>query len=120
MRFDQFSSANVKVYTYLLTKNLPSFFIVDTEKVFEPMGIEERIRKIINRTPLNNSEKNDYWKVSFEEGIHPSDVDEDKLPKAKKIVEDNSFPNFRLVHTQWRYDYAFVTPSGISYANIAC
>ena len=83
------------------------------------MDIKKRISKICNRKTSKDDEKNDYWKVSFEEGIDPPDVNEDKLPKEKKIVEGNSFPNFQLVHTQWRYDYAFITPTGISYSNIA-
>ena len=94
-------------------------FIADTKEVFEPMHIKKRIKKLIKQKPLNNEEKNGFWEVSFEEGIDPSDVDEDRLPKRKEIVGDNSFPNFQLVHTQWRYDYGFITPSGISYSNVA-
>ena len=81
------------------------------------MYIKERIQQLIKQKPLKNEEKNGFWEVSFEEGIDPSHVDEDRLPKKKEIVGDNSFPNFQLVHTQWRYDFAFITPSGISYSN---
>ena len=71
--------------------------------------INNRLEKIISPSTFNNKHK-DCWKVSFEEGIDPSDVNKDSLPNEG---ETRGFYDLRLIHTQWRYDYGFGTPSGI-------
>lgn len=80
-------------------------------KVFTPDDIDGQLRKIIKRT--TNNEENNYWKVSFEEGVVKSDVNEDVLPKERNKAENHGFFDIKLIHTQWRYDFAFITPSGI-------
>ena len=55
-------------------------------------------------SPAKNRNEQAYWKVSFEEGVHPSDIRNGAIPDE----------DFKLVHTQWRYDFGFITPSGIS------
>ena len=42
------------------------------------------------------------WKTTFEQGIDPSTINH-------KMLEDGNL--MEHVHTQWRYDYAFTTPS---------
>jgi hypothetical protein len=51
-----------------------------------------------------------YWGVSFEEGVDPSV--EEALPEAEDDLQ--RFPRLKLVHTQWRYDFGFGTPSCMS------
>ena len=56
-----------------------------------------------------NQEKDDHWRVSFEEGIDPEDINDNKLPKSKD--GNHGFLDLKLVHTQWRYDFGFTTPT---------
>lgn len=44
------------------------------------------------------------WKTMFEEGMESSDINDG-------VLEDGCLDHVR---TQWRYDYAFTTPSGSS------
>ena len=53
-------------------------------------------------------DSDDYWKISFEEGVDQSSFDEDSLPKTGD--ENHDFFDIKLVHTQWRYDFGFQTP----------
>jgi hypothetical protein len=56
--------------------------------------------------------KDAYWKVSFEEGVNPLHLHDDELPKSGD--KSDRFFGLELLHTQWRYDFGFITPSGIS------
>lgn len=79
--------------------------------------INGRVTKRINQTA--NLETNNNWKFSFEEGVFKSDVNEDALPNEESRAKNHDgFFDIKLIHTQWRYDFTFVTPSGISYTHI--
>ena len=77
--------------------------IEESKKIFTADEIQRRLKKIKDRNDT-------YWKVSFEEGIDPTDINKSALPDGEGIHGDLGL---KLVHTQWRYDFAFVTPSGI-------
>jgi hypothetical protein len=47
-----------------------------------------------------------HWRVSFEEGIE--DINDDQLPKSG---DGNHDLGLKLIHTQWRYDFGFTTPT---------
>lgn len=76
-----------------------------------PVDIDRRLVKLISKDTFKNKDKDAYWKVSFEEGVVSSDVNDDALPKLGDV--NHNFFELQLDHTQWRYDFAFVTPSGI-------
>ena len=61
---------------------------------------------------------NDNWDISFVEGVLKSDINEDALPKDENTAENHGFFCIKLIHTQWRYDLTFVTPTGTSYTRI--
>ena len=73
--------------------------------------IDERVRKRIDQT-INNETNND-WKFSFEEGVLKSDVIEDALPNEEDKDKSHGFFYIKLIRTRWRYDFTFVSPSGI-------
>ena len=73
--------------------------------------VDERIRKRIDQTTNNETSNN--WKFSFEEGVLKSDVNEDALPNEEDKAESHGFFYIKLIRTRWRYDFAFVSPSGI-------
>ena len=73
--------------------------------------IDERVRKRIDQTTNNETSNN--WKFSFEEGVLKSDVNEDALPNEEDKAESHGFFYIKLIRTRWRYDFAFVSPSGI-------
>lgn len=85
-------------------------------KVFTAGDIDGRVRKKINQT--TNNETNNKWKFSFEEGVFKSDVNEDALPNEENKSENYGFFDIKLIRTQWRYDFTFVSPSGIPYIEI--
>ena len=66
-----------------------------------------RLMKIVSN---NKDEHAAYWKVSFEEGVDPSV--EGVLPESED--DPHRFPRLKLIHTQWRYDFGFGTPSCMS------
>ena len=78
--------------------------IEEAQKTISPADIKERL--------INNKNKDDSWKVSFEEGIDSKDVNDDALPHFGN--ENHEFPGLKLVHTQWRYDFGFLTPNSMS------
>ena len=73
--------------------------------------IDGRVRKKIDQT--TNNETNNNWKFSFEEGVLKSDVIEDALPTEEDKAKIHEFFHIKLIGTRWRYDFAFVSPSGI-------
>ena len=76
-------------------------------KTFTPVDFDRRLMKIVSN---NKDEHAAYWKISFEEGVDPSV--EDALPESEDDL--HRFPRLKLVHTQWRYDFGFGTPSCMS------
>ena len=56
----------------------------------------------INDIPEEDDSESDHWRPTFEEGIDRSKINDGEL-------EDGILDH---VHTLWRYDYAFSTPSG--------
>ena len=73
--------------------------------------IRLRLPKTITNGTLKCGDSDDYWKVSFEEGVDRSSFNEDALLKIGD--ENHDFFDIKLVHTQWRYDFGFQTPLGI-------
>lgn len=56
---------------------------------------------------VNNNEDR-FWYVSFQEGVRIEDFDDEYFPNKGK----NDDFNLKLLHTQWRFDFTFKTPSG--------
>ena len=81
-----------------------------------PDDIDRQLRKQSNQTTDN--EMSDKWDITFEEGVLKSDINEDALPKDENTAENHGFFCIKLIHTQWRYDLNFVTPTGTSYNSI--
>ncbi len=77
-----------------------------------PVEIDQRLMKTISGAMLKSENKDVYWKVSFEEGVDPSHLHDDELPKSGD--KNHGFFGLELLHTQWRYDFGFLTPSAIS------
>ena len=95
-------------YCVIIIEHIPN--------TFTPTQINGRIKKMVSKTSGNDKTTPDnqqtdgyYWKVSFEEGIDPTDINDDQLPKSGD--ENRGFLNLKLVHTQWRYDFGFITPT---------
>ena len=59
-------------------------------------------------TPQNN-EDDGHRRVSFEEGIDPNDINDGQLSKSGD--GNHRFFGLKLVHTQWRSDFGFTTPT---------
>ncbi|XP_046847084.1 uncharacterized protein LOC124440703 isoform X1 [Xenia sp. Carnegie-2017] len=55
---------------------------------------------------VNNNEDR-CWHVSFQEGVRIEDFDDEYFPNKGK----NDDFNLKLLHTQWRFDFTFKTPS---------
>ena len=84
--------------------------IEETQKSMTSHDINNRLEKVVTSPSTFNTKHKDCWEVSFEEGVDPLDLNEDALPKEDKTEQ---FYDLKLIHTQWRYDYGFTTPSGI-------
>ena len=101
---------------YLLDILLPEIFIIhilsikiflnidETVKTFTPVDLDRRLMKIVSNS---KNERAKYWGVAFEEGVDPSV--KDALPESEDDL--HRFPRLKLIHTQWRYDFGFGTPS---------
>ena len=92
--------------------NIHLYIIEEIQNTITPVDINRRIMEKVSQAASRRTEKDAYWRVSFEEGVHPSDIDDDALPKFGDT--NRGFPHLRLVHTQWRYDFGFDTPSCMS------
>jgi hypothetical protein len=91
------------------------FNLDETQNTFSPVDINGRITKIVSRATIRNDA---YWRISFEEGVDPLDVNDGALPQ---FGDDNhGFLGLKLVHTQWRYDFGFGTPSCMLFTPIYC
>ena len=51
------------------------------------------------------------WRVSFEEGVDETEIDRSLFPNKDEVNED--LFNLKWLCTQLRFDFAFITPSGI-------
>ena len=81
---------------------------IETAKdVITPEDIKERLITIISNEEVKN--KDACWKPSFEVGIAPSDVNYDALSSCDG--QNRGCFGLKLIHTQWRYDFGFTTPS---------
>ena len=78
--------------------------IEETQKTISRIDIEGRL--------TDNKNKDDSWNVSFEAGVDPLDINDDALPRDGN--ENHGFLGLKLVHTQWRYDFGFLTPKCMS------
>jgi hypothetical protein len=79
-----------------------------------PVDLNERIKKIANKDSGvdKGNDTMGYWRVSFEEGIDPSHINDSKLPKSED--KSDEFFDLKLVGTVWSYDFEFTTPSCMS------
>ncbi len=84
--------------------------IEEAQNIMRPVDIDRRLMKTMSGAKSKN--KDAYWKVSFEEGVNPLHLHDDELPKSGD--KSDRFFGLELLHTQWRYDFGFITPSGIS------
>ncbi|XP_028398389.1 uncharacterized protein LOC114521994 [Dendronephthya gigantea] len=82
---------------------------VDEEETMETLtaeAINGRLLKIMtDKDELKGKNRDAFWRVSFEEGVDPSRINEDAF-------EEDEYLDFKLDHTQWRYDFGFTTPTG--------
>ncbi|CAB4014490.1 Hypothetical predicted protein, partial [Paramuricea clavata] len=79
----------------------------EAKKIMTPADISGRLIHTTSSSTLKNKDTNAYWKVSFEEGVDP--LDDSALPNFGD--ENHDFLGLKLDHTQWRYDFDFITPS---------
>jgi hypothetical protein len=84
-----------------------TYNIEEAKKIMTPADISGRLIHTTSSGTLKNKDTNAYWKVSFEEGVDP--LDDSALPNFGD--ENHDFLGLKLDHTQWRYDFGFITPS---------
>jgi hypothetical protein len=82
------------------------YIIEHYQDTFTPAEINRRIEKVVSHTTPHKQELDGHWRVSFEEGIE--DINDDQLPKSGDGKHDLGL---KLIHTQWRYDFGFTTPT---------
>ena len=76
-----------------------------------PEDIKERLITKTGNKEIKN--KDAYWKASFEAGIAPLDVNNDALISNCEGENRGDF-GLKMIHSQWRYDFGFTTPSCMS------
>ena len=79
------------------------------QDTFTPVEINTRVKKVFSQATSHNQETDGHWRVSFEEGINQTDINDGQLPKSGE--GNHGFLDLKLVHTQWRYDFGFTTPT---------
>ena len=95
----------------------------EIQNTMTPVDLNERIVKIASKDYRvdkgSNTEEfqKGYWRVSFEEGIDPKDINDDQLPKPGET--DSEFFGLKLINTLWSYDFQFETPSCMSISLIS-
>ena len=65
--------------------------------------------KLVSQTAPHNQEIECGWRVSFVEGIDIEHINDGQLLKCGG--GDDGFFGLKLVHTRWRYDFGFITPT---------